>query len=65
MEEHIGKHIYILKLPATVRLNPVFHVKNLRPCSIASLRPAVQVTAHEGDDEEVDVSHISAMCIKS
>jgi hypothetical protein len=65
MEEQIGKHYYILKLPATVRLHPVFHVNNLRPCSTAPLRPVVAVTVHEGDDEEFDVSHISAVCIMS
>jgi hypothetical protein len=65
VEEQIGKHSYKLKLPATVRLHPVFHVNNLRPCSIARLRPFVPVTVPEGDDEEFDVSHISAVCIKS
>jgi hypothetical protein len=65
LEERIGKHSYIMKLPATVRLHHVFHVKNLRPCSTASLRPVVPVIVHEGDDEEFDVSHISAVCIKS
>jgi hypothetical protein len=65
VEEQIGKHSYILKLPATVRLHPVFHVNNLRPCSTAPLRPAVPVTIHEGDDEEFDVSHIFVVCIKS
>ena len=65
VEEQIGKHSYRLKLPATVRLHPVFHVNNLRPCSTAPLRPAVPVTLPEGDDEEFDVSHISAVCIKS
>ena len=65
VEEQIGKHSYRLKLPATVRLHPVFHVNNLRPCSTALLRPAVPVTVPEGDDEEFDVSHISAVCIKS
>jgi hypothetical protein len=64
VEEQIGKHSYRLKLPATVRLHPVFHVNNLRPCSTAPLRPAVPVTVPEGDDEG-DVSHISAVCIKS
>jgi hypothetical protein len=65
VEEQIGKHIYRLKLPATLRLHHVFHVNNLRPCSTAPLRPAVPVIVHEGDDEEFDVSHISAVCIKS
>jgi putative transposase len=37
MEEQIGKHSYILKLPATLRLHNVFHVNNLRPCSTAPL----------------------------
>jgi hypothetical protein len=37
-EEHIGKHIYIMKLRATLRLHAVSHVVNsLRPCSTASL----------------------------
>jgi hypothetical protein len=65
VEEQIGKHCYILKLPATVRLHLVFHVNNLRPCSTAPLRPVVPVTIHEGDDEEFDVSHIFVVCIKS
>jgi hypothetical protein len=65
VEEQIGKHSYRLKLPATVRLHPVFHVNNLRPCATAPLRPAVPVTVPEGDDEEFDVSHISDVCIKS
>jgi hypothetical protein len=65
VEEQIGKHSYGLKLPATVRLHPVFHVNNLRPCSTAPLRPAVLVTIPDGDDEEFDVSHIFAVCIKS
>jgi hypothetical protein len=66
VEEQIGKHIYILKLPATVRLHHVFHVNNLRPCSTAPLRRVVPVTFPKGDDEEqFDVSHIYAVCIKS
>jgi hypothetical protein len=63
--EQIGKHSCILKLPTTLRLHLVFHVNNLRPCSIAPLRPAVPVTIPEGDDEEFDVSHMSSVCIKS
>jgi hypothetical protein len=65
VEEQIGKHSYILKLPATVRLHHVFHVNKLRPCATAPLRQVVPVTIHEGDDEEFDVSHISVVCIKS
>jgi hypothetical protein len=65
LEEQIGKHNYRLKLPTTVRLHPLFHVNNLRPCSIAPLRPDVPVTGLEGDDEEFDVTHISDVCIKS
>jgi hypothetical protein len=65
MQQHIGKHNYRLKLPATVRLHVVFHVNNLRPCSTAPLRPVVPVNVPEGDDEEFDVSHISIVCIKS
>jgi hypothetical protein len=65
VEEQIGKHNYRLNPLATVRLHHVFHVNNLRPCSTAPLRPAVPVTAPEGDDEEFDVSHISVVCIKS
>jgi hypothetical protein len=64
LEEQIGKHIYILKLPATVRLHLVFHVNNVRPCSTTPLRPDVPMTSLEGDDEEFDVSHICAVCIK-
>jgi hypothetical protein len=33
IEEEIGIHICKLKLPAIVRLHPMFHVNNLRPCS--------------------------------
>jgi hypothetical protein len=65
MEEHIGKHIYKLKLPATERLHNVLYVSNVRPCSIASLRQDVPVTIPDGDDEEFDVSHISVACIKA
>jgi hypothetical protein len=65
VEDQIGNHGYILKLTATVRLHHVFHVNNLRPCSTAPLRPTIPVTVPEGDDEEFDVSHISAVCIKS
>jgi hypothetical protein len=65
VKEQIGKHSYILKLLAIVRLHYVFHVNNLRPCSTAPLRPVVPVTVPDGDDEEFDVSHISAVCIKS
>jgi hypothetical protein len=65
VEELIGKHIYILKLLATVRLHLVFHVNSLRPCSTAPLRPVVPVIVPKGDHEEADVSHISAVCIKS
>jgi hypothetical protein len=65
VEEQIGKHSYRLKLLATLRLHLVFHVNNLRPCSTAPLRPAVSVVVHEGDDDEFDVSHIFALCIKS
>jgi hypothetical protein len=64
-EEQIGKHNYRLTLLATVRLHPVFHVSNLRPCSTAPLRPAAPVTVPKGDDEEFDVSHISTVCVKS
>jgi hypothetical protein len=64
-EEQIGKHNYILKLLATVRLHHVLHVNNLRPCSTAPLRPSVPVNVPQGDDEEFDVSHISVACIKS
>jgi hypothetical protein len=65
VEEQIGKHIYRLKLLATVRLHHVFHVNNLRPCSPATLRPAIPVIALEEDDEEFDVSHIYVVCVKS
>jgi hypothetical protein len=57
MEEQVGKHIYILKLPSTVRLHPMFHASDLRPCSTAPLRPAVPVTVLKGEDDEFDVSH--------
>jgi hypothetical protein len=65
LEEQSGKHIYILKLPTTIRLHLVFHVNNLRPCSTAPLRRGVLVIVLEGDDEEFDVSHIFVVCIKS
>jgi hypothetical protein len=65
IEEPVGKHSHRLKLLASVHLHPVFHVNNLSPCFGASLRPDVPVTALEGDEEEFDVSHISAVCINS
>jgi putative transposase len=65
VKEQNEKHSYRLKLPKTIRLHHVFHVNNLRPCSTAPLRQAVPVTVPKGDDEEFDVSHISAMCVKS
>jgi hypothetical protein len=46
LEEQIGKHLYILKLQATVRLHHVFHVENLRPCSTTPLQPAVPLLLH-------------------
>jgi hypothetical protein len=61
--EQIGRHSYILKLPSTVRLHPVLHVNNLRPCSRASLRLVVPITPSKGDDDEFEVSHISVVCI--
>jgi hypothetical protein len=50
VEEHIGKHNYRLKFPAieTIRLHPLYHINNLRPCSTASLRSAVPVTTPNG-----------------
>jgi hypothetical protein len=65
IEEHVGKHIYIPKPPASVSLHSMFHVHNLRPCSTTLLRPPVPVTVVEGDDEEFDVSHIPYVCIGS
>jgi hypothetical protein len=65
IEKEIRKHSYILKLQTAVRLYPVLHVNNLRPCSISSLRPDVGVTTMKRDDYEFEVSHISAVCIKS
>jgi hypothetical protein len=65
--EQIEKHSYILKLPATIRLHPVllFYVNTLGPCLAASLRLAASMNVPKGDDKEFDVSHISAVCIKS
>jgi hypothetical protein len=66
VEEHIGKHIYILKLPATIRLHNVFHhMSSLRPCSTEPLRPVVPVNVPQGDDDEFGISHIFVVCIKS
>jgi hypothetical protein len=65
VEEQIGKHIYILKLQAGVRLHPTFHVNNIRPYSTPFLRHAVLVTTPKGDDDEFEVSHIFVVCIKS
>jgi hypothetical protein len=64
-EEQVGKHIYRLKLLAIVRLHPMFHVNILQPYSTSLVRRAVPVTVPKGDGEEFDVSHISAICIKS
>jgi hypothetical protein len=58
VEEHIGKHSYILKLPTIVRLHRVFHVNSLRTCSTTSPRHVVMVAAPEGDDDELGVSQI-------
>jgi hypothetical protein len=63
VEEQIGKRIYILKLPTAIRLHPMFHVNNLRPCSPASLRPFVPVEVPKGGDEEFEVSYISVVCV--
>jgi hypothetical protein len=65
VEEQIGKLSYRLRLLATVRFYPVFHVNNLRPCSTTSLRHYAKVIAPGGYDEEFDVSHICAVDIKS
>jgi hypothetical protein len=64
VEEYIGKHIYRMKLLATVRLHLVFHVNNLRPCSTASLRPSITFITQEGDEGEFDVSH-TLLCASS
>jgi hypothetical protein len=64
-EEQIGKHIYKLKLQATVRLLPVVHVNNICPYFTASLRFDVPLTSPKGDDDEFEVYHISNVCIKS
>jgi hypothetical protein len=65
IEEQIGKQSCRLRLPATVRLHPVFHINNLRTCSTSSLRCAIPMTVPKGDDEEFVVFQISAVCIKS
>jgi hypothetical protein len=65
IEERIGKHNQKLKLPTTLRLHPVFHVNNLRPCSTTFLRQHVSVTVPKEDDHEFDVSRIFVVCIKS
>jgi hypothetical protein len=62
-EEHIGKHNNILKLPTILRLHSVLQVSNLRPCSNASFHLVALVTTLEDDDDELDVSHISIVCI--
>jgi hypothetical protein len=65
VEERIKKHIYILKLLRTVRLHRGFHVNNLQPYSTTALRFVVQVTIAYGDDQELEVSQIFVVCIKS
>jgi hypothetical protein len=65
VEEHIGKRIYRLSVPTKVSLHPMFHVSNLRPCSTTFLWLAVLVTTSNDDDDELEVSQISTMCIKS
>jgi hypothetical protein len=65
IEERIGIHNYILKLPTTIRLHLMFHVNNLKPLSTSSLRFDVPVNVPQGDDEELDVSHIFVVRIKS
>jgi hypothetical protein len=64
VEGQIGKQRYILKLPATIRLSSVFYVNNPRPCSTTSLRHVVPISTPKTNDEEFDVSHISAVCTK-
>jgi hypothetical protein len=66
IEEYIGKRSYYkFELTATVRLHKVFHINNLRPSFTTFLRHVVHVTTREGDDDEFEVSHISAMCASS
>jgi hypothetical protein len=64
-EEHIGKHIYSLKLLATHCLHQVFHVNNMGPCSTTCLRLVVPMATPQSDDDEFKVSHIFVVCIKS
>jgi hypothetical protein len=65
VDEHIRKHIYILKLPATTRLHPVLHVNNFKPYYASSLRCVVPVAVPKGDDDEFGVFLVFVVCIKS
>jgi hypothetical protein len=60
------KHVYKLKLPATVRLHHVFHVNN---CMIMLYRSTTTTTTPvsvpKGNDDEFDVSCIYVVCIES
>jgi hypothetical protein len=46
-------------------LTPNVSRSNLRPCSTTSLRPTFRVLVPAGYDDEINVSHISVVCIKS
>jgi hypothetical protein len=64
IKQRIEKDSYGLKLPARVRLHSMLYVNNPQPCSTSSLRHVVHVTTPNGDDDDVEVSHIFALCIK-
>jgi hypothetical protein len=59
---HLQIEIIHARIKSTIRLQPVFHVNDMRPCFTNSLRLVVHVTTHE-DDDEFDASHISVVCI--
>jgi hypothetical protein len=56
--EKIGANNYMLEMQFIVRINPLFHVNNIRPYSSVAIRH-VPVTTYEDDDVRRPRSHIN------